>query len=184
MNKYLLIFFLIVSGKLIFAQDKSEKIKWSTERLLSWKDFRAVPDKSDSYTANTNSGMSYTWNYSTYSGTPVLEYEVISNFYPNRSWVKKEVKDKNYLLGHEQLHFDISELHARKLRKALSEYEPGNNIRGDLNKIYNRIETERTAMQKKFDAETQHSENKKAEYSWRKFVAMELEKLKNFSYQN
>ncbi len=180
MNRSLFIFFLVLSGNLLFAQDNSEKISWSSIRTLNWEDFRAAPDESSSFSANTNSGISYTWNYSTASGKPVLENEVSSNFYPNRSWVKEEIEDRDYLLAHEQLHFDISELHARKLRKALSEYQPGSNIRGDLKKIYNRIEAERTAMQKKFDAETQHSENKPAEYRWRKFVAMELEKLKDF----
>lgn len=148
--------------------------------MLTWEDFKAQPDKSNSYSANTNSGISYSWNYSTASGKPVLEHEVFTNFYPNLSWVK-QIQDEEYLLAHEQLHFDISELHARKLRKALDGYEIGRNIRLDLKRIYKRIEAERDSMQNQFDKETSHSENKSAEMRWRKFVGDELESLKDYS---
>ncbi len=164
-----------------FSQEEQEKIKWQEGRLLSWEDFKAEPDATLPYTANTNSGISYIWNYSTASGVPVLEHEVFTSFYPNKSWVQKHVHDEIYLLKHEQLHFDISELHARKLRKALAEYEIGRNIRQDLKRIYNRIESERTGMQNRFDLETSHSENKDAEMKWRVFVENELKKLEEYS---
>ncbi|GAA4319897.1 hypothetical protein GCM10023115_46630 [Pontixanthobacter gangjinensis] len=149
---------------------------------MTWADFKAAPDYSISYSANTNSGISYSWNYSTATGEPVLEYEVFSNFYPKRSWVKG-IENEEYLLAHEQLHFDISELHARKLRKAVEEYEIGRNIRRDLRNIYDRIDKERVTMQNQFDRETSHSENRSAEMKWRKFIAAELKKLGNYSNQ-
>ena len=80
------------------------------------------------------------------------------------------------------MHFDISELHARKLREALADYEIGRNIRQDLKRIYNKIESERVSMQNKFDRETSHSENRSEEMKWRKFVAEELKKLEEYSH--
>lgn len=174
------IFLLLVFSHSSFSQEKVEKIKWQQGQPLTWNDFRALPDDSNSYSANTNSGISYTWSYSTSSGKPVLEHEVFSNFYPENSWVK-DIEDEEYLLAHEQLHFDISELHARKLRKALHEYKIGRNIRQDLKRLYNKIEAERAAMQKRFDKETSHSEIKEAEMQWRKFIQQELKKLEEFS---
>ena len=171
---------LLVFSVIGFTQEKQEKIQWQ-EGSLSWQDFKAKPDHSNSYSANTNSGMSYSWNYSTASGEPVLNYEIAANFYPNLSWVK-EVQNKVYLLAHEQLHFDISELHARKLRKALEDYEIGRTIRQDLKRIYNRIESDRVAMQNQFDKETSHSENSSAEMRWRQFVADELKELEKYSF--
>ncbi len=161
------------------AQEK-EKITWSEDRLLTWSDFKAQPETSNSYSANTNSGISYSWDYSTASGRPVLEHEVFSNFYPNLSWVK-DIDNEEYLLAHEQLHFNISELHARKLRKALDEYEIGRSVRLDLKGIYNKIEAERVSMQNQFDTETSHSKNKPAEMRWRKFLKEELAKLQDYS---
>lgn len=178
-SKRVIIPFLF-SSIFFFGQNKNEKIRWSTERPLTWEDFRATPEESNRWSANTNSGISYSWSYSTASGEPVLIHEVFSNFYPNHSWVKK-VRDKEYLLAHEQLHFDISEIHARKLRKALSNYEASESIKKDLKKIYKNVEAERVAMQKKFDAETAHSEDRQAEYRWRKFVALKLKELAAYS---
>lgn len=175
-----LIIFLVACGFHSLSQEKKEKIRWQEDRPLSWEDFKAEPDESTTYSANTNSGIGYSWDYSTASGRPVLKHEVTSNFYPQLSWVK-EIEDKEYLLAHEQLHFDISELHARKLRKALAEYEIGRNIRLDLKRLYNKFETERSLMQKRFDKETAHSEDREAEMQWREFVAKEMEKLKKYS---
>jgi hypothetical protein len=164
-----------------FAQGENEKIRWEANLPLTWEDFKAKPDRSNSYSANTNSGISYSWSYSTNTGEPVLKHEVYSNFYPQLSWVK-EIHDETYLLAHEQLHFDISELHARKLRKALDEYQIGRNIRQDLKRLYNKIEAERAAMQEQFDKETLHSENREAELNWRKFIAGELRRLESYSH--
>ncbi|TRO65274.1 DUF922 domain-containing protein [Christiangramia sabulilitoris] len=180
MRKFSLLVICIFLFSGITAQEKTEKIKWQANRPLSWNDFKAKPDYTNSYSANTNSGFSYSWTYSTASGKPVLEHEVHTNFYPGKSWVK-DVQDKEYLLAHEQLHFDISELHARKLRRELENYIPGRNIRQDLKKIYNSIEAQRVAMQNKFDRETSHSANKVAEEKWRDFVSKELEKLERYS---
>lgn len=180
MRNIIVILFIVLFSYNSFSQEQEEKIKWQENKPLSWDDFKASPDETNSYSANTNSGISYAWNYSTASGKPVLQFEVYSNFYPQRSWVK-DIEDEDYLLAHEQLHFDISELHARKLRKALDEYEIGRNIRQDLKRIYNTIDAERSAMQDKFDKETSHSENREAEMRWREFVAAELARLKNYS---
>ncbi|MBT8295891.1 MAG: DUF922 domain-containing protein [Gramella sp.] len=176
-HSLLFLFFLCISFG--YAQEL-EKIQWQKSRPLTWEDFKAEPDTSNTFSANTNSGISYSWNYSTASGEPVLKHEVYTNFYPERSWVK-DIQDEEYLLAHEQLHFDISELHARRLRKALAQYEIGRNIRQDLKKIYNSIEAERSSMQHQFDRETSHSENIEAEYKWRKFIQQELKKLEKFS---
>lgn len=180
MRSLIALIFFVLGSMNSFSQDTEMKIQWSESRPLSWDDFKAQSDDSVSYSANTNSGISYTWNYSTASGKPVLNHEVFSNFYPNRSWVK-EIKEKEYLLAHEQLHFDISELHARKLRRELDNYEIGRTIRLDLKRIYNRIESERSQMQNRFDKETSHSKNREAEMRWREFIASELEKLKKYS---
>ncbi len=181
MKRSLIVFLFLICGSLLSAQEKDGKIAWDRDSPLSWSDFKARPDPFSNYTANTNSGIGYIWNYSTSSGKPEFDYEVSCSFYPGHSWVKKSVADPDYLLAHEQLHFDISELHARILSKTLSEYKPGKNIRQDLRRIYNQIESERVAIQKQFDRETHHSENRKAEMAWRKKIARQLENLEAYS---
>src|SRR5690606_30202906 len=96
-----------------------EKIFWQ-EDGLSWNDFKSAPNQSSSFHANTSAGISYSWGIKNSNGIIELNYEVLSFFNPENSWVKPG-SDNKYLLQHEQLHFDITELHARKLRKKLSE---------------------------------------------------------------
>lgn len=180
MKKFLSIVLVLMS--ISTYSQKDEKIAWNENSALTWEDFRAEPDKTADYVASTNSGISYTWNYSTASGEPVLEHEVITNFYPNLSWVKDlDPEDSAHILAHEQLHFDISELFARKLRKALDEYEIGRNIRLDLKKIYSDIERKREEMQRLYDLETSHSQNREEEIKWQKLIAQQLKQLVKFS---
>jgi len=173
---FLLIFIFTVP---VLAQE-NEKLSWAENRILSWDDFKASPKKHLPYKANTNSGISFSWNATKSSDGIEINYEVGSNFYPNRSWVK-EIEEVDYLLAHEQLHFDITELYARKLRKALESYNPGDKIKKELDAIYSEIEQQRRQMQTKFDKETNHSINKEAEFKWRIFVKKELEKLSDYS---
>ena len=177
--KFWSVLFIFVLSLQLLAQD-TEKISWDKTRLLEWEDFKANPKKHLPYKANTNSGLSFSWNATKSSDGTLFTYEVGSNFYPNRSWVK-EIEEVDYLLAHEQLHFDITELHARKLRKALSNYETGSKMKKELNNIYSEIEQQRQQMQNQFDKETNHSINKEAEYQWRKFVENELNKLNEYS---
>ncbi|MBZ9730328.1 DUF922 domain-containing Zn-dependent protease [Salegentibacter sp. JZCK2] len=173
---FLLIF---VFAMPVLAQE-NEKVSWNAEKPLNWSDFKASPKRHLPYRANTNSGLSFSWNSTESNSGIELNYEIGSNFYPNRSWVK-EIEEVDYLLAHEQLHFDITELHARKLRKALEAYEPGGNMKKELEAIYSEIEKQRRQMQAQFDRETNHSINKEAEFKWRAFVKQELDKLSKYS---
>jgi hypothetical protein len=171
-------FFLTFS---LQAQVPDNKIDWKTEPL-SWSDFSGKPDPISSFHANTSSGISYYWSMKSSSEGHEFLYEVASYFLPDQSWVRPG-KESEHLLAHEQLHFDITELHARKLRKAMEEFDflETKNIKPALANIYKKVEAERAAMQKKFDLETRHSMDKPAQLKWQKYVQEELLKLKDFS---
>jgi predicted secreted Zn-dependent protease len=106
---------------------------------------------------------------------------VISCYYnPNRSWTKS--KDSDYLLAHEQLHFDITELFVRKLRKQLAEF--GNDCEGlskHIEDYYNRNYKEFVAYQDRYDRETKHSLNKEKQQFWEEKVSRELKELKSYA---
>lgn len=160
------------------AQQNADKIFWK-ENALTWEDFRAEPDRNSTFQANTSAGLSYSWGIRNENGAVTLKYEVESYFNPNNSWVFPESRGSEYLLSHEQLHFDITELHARKLRKKLSGIKVedlSKDPRKELNRLYKNIETERNAMQLKYDRETNHSINREAEASWQIYVRKELKK--------
>lgn len=105
-----------------------------------------------------------------------MNFEVNSYFYPQLSWVDGNSK-KEYLLGHERLHFDITELHARILRKKLKEInfdELNSDPKKVLDSVYEIVEKDRREMQTRYDRETNHSLNKEIEAKWRLFVEEQL----------
>ncbi|MEZ4778732.1 MAG: DUF922 domain-containing protein [Flavobacteriaceae bacterium] len=160
----------------LFSVSEEEKIAWDANRPLTWQDFRGIPNRADDFVASTNSGMSFSFSFKERNGIATISYEVVSNFYPDLSWYRPE-RVTMYILEHEQTHFDISELHARKLRKALSILTHDREFKEKAEAIYNRIEAERREMQTQYDQESDHSNIEGAEYQWRKIVAEELKAL-------
>lgn len=162
------------------AQTEELRHGWE-ENALTWEDFQAPPDPNSPFTANTSSGISYSWSLKTSNLGKEYQFEVFSFFNPERSWVKNT--GSAHLLAHEQLHFDITELYARKLRKALAEFDfnKSKNVKVELQNIYKKLETERAAMQKKFDVETRHSMEEAAQFEWQQLVTEELKKFEDFS---
>ena len=158
--------FLFLISNSFFAQKKvNDTISYRNHSVLKWTDFKADVPEGTIFSASLSSGMSYKWSFSTATGILDFRYNVDANLYRNSSWSIYD-KGKEQVLEHEQLHFDITELHVRKFRKALSEYEVGRSIRKDVSKIYENIEKERVAMQLLYDEETHHSINREAQLAW------------------
>lgn len=154
-------------------QPDSEKIQWKENEKLTWDDFRGNPLRSASFVASTNTGISFQYSYSIQNGDMSVEYSVESFFSPEGSWYIPE-RVTPYILKHEQAHFDISELHARMLRKNLDGKTFSKKIKSEIEAIYQKVEQKRRAMQTKFDAETDHSRNEEKEAFWQKHIAHQL----------
>lgn len=152
-----------------------EKLRWEEDRPLSWEDFRGEPSGAPDFVASTNSGISLSYSIGKKDGNFTFDFSVNSNFYPNESWYRPESASE-YILKHEQTHFDISELHARKLRKYLSELKVTANVKEHADDIYRQTESHRRAMQQAYDEDSDHSKLEGPEMQWRMFVASELEK--------
>ena len=165
---------LILCFFLIPSDGELTKMQWNENRQLTWEDFQGVPNRGDDFVASTNSGISFSFSYNVRGGKMTMDYEVLCNFYPELSWYKPD-KVSPYILKHEQTHFDISELFARKLRKVMAETEFSNDPKEKINALYSDIERLRQEMQDSYDLESDHSKNKEAELQWRAFVEKELE---------
>ncbi|MGB7394262.1 MAG: DUF922 domain-containing protein, partial [Pricia sp.] len=112
--------FLWVCVGNVFAQIEEETISWSADRKLEWSDFRGSYLKTQWAAATTATSISYSLSVKEEGQRRVLDIIVGCEFYPQKSWYRPEVCD-SLVLSHEQLHFDIAELHARKFRKRLAE---------------------------------------------------------------
>lgn len=160
-----------------FSIQGQEKIKWKHGHKLHWESFRGVPDTTTVYAAITSSGIWFSYQLEVKNDVPHLVTEVESYFYPDESWyVPDRVND--YILQHERTHFDITEIYARRLRKALSELSLKGDIQRKISKIYSQIQTEHNRTQEKFDKETNHSIEADKEAEWELWVKHRLEELK------
>ncbi len=179
----LLIVCLLISLQVI-GQNKKDisqnRIYYNEQPKLTWNSFKGEKPSNTEFAASVNTGIGFKWSYATDQGIIDLQYEVVSYVQPNFSWVVEKEKDAE-LLTHEQLHFDITELHARMFRKRLSEYKFGRNIRKAMSKIHGDIEFERNQMQKTYDNETEHSKNTVKQLFWEEKIAKLLEKFKAYS---
>jgi hypothetical protein len=86
-----------------------------------------------------------------------LDIRVEAEFYPNSSWVMAGRKSGE-LLKHEQGHFDLTEVYARKMKKAIRDANVGceDERRAEAagKRIFERLDQEWEKAEKRYDAET------------------------------
>ncbi|HLS30538.1 MAG TPA: DUF922 domain-containing protein [Flavobacteriaceae bacterium] len=168
---------LLLVSVISFSQDK-EEIPWG--RPLSWEDFKGEPKTHTHHKATSNMGikMKYSWKWK--NNQLKLKYEVNTVFNPNYSWVKSG-KESRELLKHEQIHFDITEIMARKLRKFFSENKfKLNAVRSKIDEVTRILQQENREMQETYDQETNHGNRPKKQAEWRQHIQNELEKLHQY----
>lgn len=154
---------------------EKESINWRTRRELTWTDFRGTPVETAPNAAMTSTSILINFNYDK-SG---LRYNLSCVFYPGKSWTKVSSR---HILGHEQGHFDISELYTRKLHKALQEYKfRENTADADIRAIYGQVAKEQAAFQSLYDQQTNYSRNTPEQSSWQDKIRAELDALKAYA---
>ena len=167
-------FFAVLFSAGSMAQEEAG-ILWNPEQRLSWSNFKAEPPKNSEIAATTASGLSYQFSTTEENGKYELDYSVDTYFYPNRSWYQPDICDE-VILSHEQLHFDISELYARKMRKIMDATIFTKNVKAEVKAIYRQINKELAAFQQVYDKETDYSRNIEQQLSWNKKIKDSLAK--------
>ncbi|GIV30421.1 MAG: hypothetical protein KatS3mg028_1487 [Bacteroidia bacterium] len=172
---------LIFCCTVVNAQNK-DTIVWSKGYKLTWEDFKGRPKSSSTAGAITNSGISANYTYE----NGKITFRIIAKFNRKKSWVKPNDKILS-TLEHEQLHFDITELYVRKLKKKLSETKFKSNpekIKKQFYRIYDEINKELNYYQDLYDKETTNPRDEAKQEEWKEKVARELEELENMQIRN
>jgi hypothetical protein len=168
-----ILFFLPI---LVSAQE-NEAIQWSAARL-TWNDYLAKPAANDDAAAITSTALGIEYHVK----DNVLNYKITCLFSKTKSWGRYK---SDYILSHEQGHFDITEIYARKLAKAIDEYEFNpRTFRADLDNIYHRVMREKEEYQELYDHGTDYSRDKNMQAEWLKRIAKELEDLNEWADYN
>lgn len=156
-------------------------IEWNASRKLTWEDFSGTPSGDlMHHAAVTNCGFGYSSNKVTAFKKPVLT--VTNVFNPNLSWVQPSQINRRQLLEHEQLHFDIAELYARRLRKEFSTSRiTYTNLKRKTESIFDKVYQDYLKRQEAYEKETDYSLNTQNQLEWRRTIDAELTDLNIYS---
>ncbi|MCW3106604.1 MAG: secreted protein [Segetibacter sp.] len=172
MKTFLILAFICSASLQSFGQQNS--IIWNERQPLQWTDFAGEVNDSSSFDAESFAEVSYNYEF---NGPKDFNFEVFASFNKNTSWCRKEYQTQS-LLKHEQLHFDIAELYAKKLKEAFDNYQYSKNFSNEIHRIFNQKKLEYHLMQHKYDDETNHSLNKERQKDWEQFIYEELSEMK------
>ncbi|MGH7570067.1 MAG: DUF922 domain-containing protein [Gemmatimonadales bacterium] len=150
-------------------------IAWSAARRVTWRDFQAAPPRGGEEAARTGYGLYYAWK----CRGGVFEFRVIAAFHPRESWVKPEVvrdsAESRRTLEHERTHFDITEVHARRMRRHFGALaDPCRRTDAELSAEAQRLVRAEKAMQRRYDDETEHGLRQPQQAGWEAEIRREL----------
>lgn len=148
-------------------------VVWSETRRLTWDDFKALPDTGNPHHALTAANLAVNAKCKDSKFT----YIVNCVFLPEQSWTKNNSSEK--LLAHEQLHFDLTEVHARQLRRDLEALNCGN-LKANLNPTVAKAFKTWKAEQDAFDKECRHGLDKEVQQAWEEDIALRLRSLEKY----
>ena len=157
-----------------------DPIHWSATRKLAWSDFKAkAPRQLD----GARSALGYNSVFGCRDGK--LEFHIVAVFVPEESWVTERIRTSGLAspvgLRHEQTHFDLKEVHARRIRKMFSELtSPCPRSDDDLYALAERLMRDEAATQDRFERETRAGENESKQIEWERRVRADLDALKAF----
>jgi hypothetical protein len=180
MLRFILVFFFTHTCYTLLSQDSDSLKCWSSRDKLKWNDFKGeIPHNSESL--NLNAVSACTLMPIAFRKDDLLSYHIRVLFERYKSWTTDTTS--HHMLAHEQLHFDIAELYARKLRKAIREVseaiqDPDSN---DFDPVFQKLYVESGDLQKKYDKDTIHGLDKESQREWTSKIFVELEQLKDYA---
>lgn len=172
----LLLFVLFIHSS--FSQNKNEII-WKEGVPLTWKDFQGKVQK-------RFAAASTVYKIVAHLSSPTenkIHVIIHATFYKEDSWKNKSWINEQ-VLEHEQKHFDIVELFARKLRKKVSEMKVTDPLKfeEEYAALHESNNKEMDIYQDLYDEETDGSMNGDKQREWNRKISEEIKSLDN--YQN
>lgn len=140
--------------------ESQDMIPWEFDKRLIWDDFLCQPRMGTDAVASTSTSLGI--SYQLTDGE--LKYHITCYFNKGKSW---GLMKTDYILAHEQGHFDITEIFARRLNESLQNYHFNKRtFKRDIGQMYQAIVDQKEEYQRNYDAETDHSRNRKVQYDW------------------
>jgi hypothetical protein len=153
------------------------RVIWRAEAPLTWADFQGNPEPHTGIDALSSCGLTCD---PALSRSGELRFDVVAFFSPTDSWVD-QADASRLLLQHEQGHFDIGEIYARKMRRRLarSTFDQAH-LNQQISAIYDQTFREFKEAQEAYDEVTEHSTRPEAQQEWNRWIAEELRRYEAY----
>ena len=152
-----------------------KEIIWTPTRRLKQADFKASTENRP-FQAATNSSIRYR-----YAGQSLGKVRlVVETYFDCRNSYFKPSAQNELVLAHEQVHFDIVELHARLLTRLLHEQAPtSRELEQKHETVFRQVLTECQTMHDAYDSEVYKDQSKLAQ--WQQKIAQNLTALQPYA---
>ncbi len=162
---------------------KDEAIAWAARRPLTWADFKGRPP-ADAGPVAAETAYAFIQGAGCRGST--FEFRVVAAFRPHASWVRPSIvrtpAASTLALRHEQTHFDLTEVHARRLRRTFAELiAPCRISTSDLEAEAARSGRAEKAAQARYDDQTDHGRTVAQQVQWDTDVASQLAALAKYA---
>jgi hypothetical protein len=158
--------------------DDKSLIFYNGKRKLNWNDFKATANDNSEAAALTSAGLGFNETFDYTDGKATLIVTVYCEFNPNESWVKPDGRN-DYILKHEQHHFDISYINTLLFIKKLKEAKfTTTNYKQLIRDAYKEAGKKMFDMQNQYDTETHHGIIKEKQAEWSDKIDAELQSLR------
>jgi len=163
-----------VGVSIAWVYDTISYIRWDESRHLTWDDFRGIPNPLSPYSAFIKTRIDYQVSYDSKLVQGSCHYwftkvEGIAYMSKVESFVKEQGRN-GYILNHEQGHFDLTQIYAKRFTERAevellnNEFLCPDNDAGKINNaanrkakiILNQISNELQSVQNNYDVETNH----------------------------
>lgn len=147
----------------IFCLIEPTSLSW---QRLSWADFKGRPDGSGVSMAATEMRLK------TNKIGMTFYFKASASFIPQKSFTTTQ---SDNVLNHEQLHFDITELYARKINQSIQKFQGCGYVEyKKVYLIYDSLCILWNKEQDRYDAETNHSLNEEKQCEWERKINSQL----------
>lgn len=160
----------LVSLEFLQRTKSKEQIVYSKHRPLKYSDFKGSvpPQTKEENVAAVQSGIAISMNATSLNGkVTALKVELIVMMDASASWMKERGKNE-YVLAHEQLHFDITALHACMLANEIQTFtfKDTDDPVQIVNQIHQKYMTLSQEMQTEYDKQTHHGTKTEEQTKW------------------
>lgn len=169
-------------------------IFWNHDRKLVFNDFKAAAPTFAREVATTSANFSCYYS----PGDSMVDFYITSVFYKDLSWFKSPDIEENrmlydayffkdredivqYILNHEQRHFDIAELYSRIFKERVINYSfKSQTLQQDLSNLYMKTNTEYEKTQRDYDKKCGHGLFRSNQEKWNKLIDDRLSEYEKY----